>query len=108
LGVFILIYDPRTQIVFYRNDDGVPLGPANGLVRQRQPKGDYDLQIRFNKYGFRDDQDLSDASTNDLFVVGDSVSFGWGVDISNRFSNLLADRSGLTVYNISVPTDIAG
>jgi DNA-binding protein len=103
-------YNPRgiDQIVFHFNKDGVPLGPENQTIRQRSPQGDYDLKVSFNRFGFRDTKDLTTATPTDWFVVGDSFALGWGVEETNRFSNLLEKKAPFRVFNICNPTDIAG
>ena len=103
-------YNPQGphQIVFHVDKDGVPLGPENQTIRQRSPQGDYDLMLSFNRLGFRDSQDLSSATSTDWFAVGDSMGFGWGVPETNRFSNVLENLAKIRVFNICVPTDIAG
>ncbi len=108
--VFFPFYNPQGphQIVFHFNADGVPLGPENLTIRQRSPQGDYDLPVSFNRFGFRDRQELTSATSTDWFVVGDSFGLGWGVEETNRFSNVLAQLVGVRVFNICVPTDIAG
>lgn len=101
-------YRPDRQVAFYHNSKGVPLGPPNVERRVSTPKGDYDLSIRFNSYGFRDEKDFKNAKTDDLFVVGDSFAFGWGVESSSRFSNVLQFLIKRDVYNIAIPTDLEG
>ncbi|HUJ71308.1 MAG TPA: hypothetical protein VLZ30_03635 [Verrucomicrobiae bacterium] len=96
------------QIVFHVNKDGVPLGPENLTVRQRSPQGDYDVQVTFNRFGFRDSKDLSSATSTDWFAVGDSMGLGWGNPVTNRYSDVLERLAKIKVYNICVPTDIAG
>ncbi len=103
-------YNPRgkDQIVFHFNKDGVPLGPENQTIRQRSPQGDYDLQVSFNRFGFRDTKELTTSTPADWFVVGDSFGLGWGQEETNRFSNLLEGKAPFLVFNICNPTDIAG
>ena len=101
-------YHPARQIVFHVNQDGVPLGPKNDTVRQRTPKGDFDLMITFNKYGFSDYKDLKDSMVSDWFVLGDSFGLGWGVEVADRFSDVLDALAPFKVYNISIPTDFIG
>ena len=103
-------YNPRGphQIVFHNNAEGVPLGPENQTIHQWSPQGDYDLQVSFNRFGFRESQDLTSATSADWFVVGDSFGMGWGVGETERFSSLLAGLAKVKVFNICIPTDIAG
>lgn len=103
-------YNPRGphQIVFRFNAEGVPLGPPNQTIRQRSTQGDYDLPVTFNRHGFRDAKDFTTAHGEDWFAVGDSFGLGWGVPETNRFSNVLEQLAGQPVFNICIPTDIAG
>ncbi|NTV29674.1 MAG: hypothetical protein HGA80_06310, partial [Candidatus Omnitrophica bacterium] len=101
-------YDPARQVSFHLNPDGVTLGMPGDIIRQRTPKGDYDLFSRFNRYGFRDDKDLAQSVQGDIFVLGDSFSFGWGVADGQRYSDRLEQLLGRPVFNISIPSDIRG
>lgn len=109
IRVFLPHYDPRRQIAFQMLGayDDAAIGPRNGSIRQRTPKGDYDLTVHFNAYGFRDEQDLALSTTNDFLAVGDSFTMGWGVESHERFSNQITDRTGLKIYNIGIPGDLA-
>jgi hypothetical protein len=111
LGVRLIFpqFDPSGQIQFIPSVQGIPpMGPPNGHFRQRKNTGDYDVQIQFNKYGFRDQKDLTQSTANDLFVVGDSFAFGWGVEQHDRFSDRLERELNRKVFNISVPTNLIG
>jgi len=73
-----------------------PLGPSvtNSYIRATQKE--YDIEMRYNAYGFRDSQDgftprKSDKEVRILFV-GDSFTEGVGVKVESRFSNLLFGR----------------
>ena len=69
---------------------------------------DFDIIVSFNKYGLRDEKDLAQSNANDLLVVGDSFTFGFGVEVADRFSNILEERLGRPVFNVSAPPGIAG
>jgi hypothetical protein len=100
-------YDPAGQISFVL-EDGFPLGPRNFSGRLWRNTGDYDVAVHINADGFRDKKDLGDSSDEDLFVVGDSFSFGWGVEEEDRYSNRVGILFGRPVYNIAIPTDLEG
>lgn len=100
-------YDPAGQIDFVLAD-GFPLGPPGFVGRLWRNTGDYDVEVRINADGFRDRKDLRDSAAEDIFVVGDSFSFGWGVEESERYSNRLETLFGLPVYSIAIPTDFDG
>jgi hypothetical protein len=106
--VFLPHYNPRNQIVIHRNADGVVLGIPNLRTTQGVPKGDFLMEVAFNRHGFRDRKDFVEARPEDLFSVGDSFSIGWGVAEQERFSNLLEKSLGRPIYNVAIPEDIRG
>jgi hypothetical protein len=101
-------YSPCGNVVFRMTPEGVPLAIPNFSGRQWKTTGDYDVRVMINHYGFRDSKDLKTSRKDDIFVVGDSFSFGWGVEEDQRFSNRLEALLGVPVFNISIPTDIRG
>lgn len=105
---FLPHYDPRRQILFTTLPDyeDTAIGPPGDSIRQRTPKGDYDLTIPFNRHGFRDELDLADSTTNDWFAVGDSFTFGWGIPSEKRYSDQLASLLGVRIFNIANPGDL--
>src|SRR5262249_7665883 len=89
--------------------DGTPIGPRGAVLRQTKNTGDYDVEVRFNDLGFRDEKLLATATNAALFVVGDSFAFGWGVSAKDRFSERLEVILNRQVFNIAVPgTDLNG
>jgi len=105
---FLPYCNPNTQIPFFMSDEGVVLGQRSTTSRQRTPKGDFDITVSFNRHGFRDAKDYTQAASNDVFVVGDSFSIGWGVEEKERFSNLLEQKLTKPIFNIAIPEDIRG
>ena len=109
LGVRLLFpaFDPSGHVRFIAGSGTRPtLGPANASLRQVKNSGDYDVNVEFNCHGFRDKKDFLAGRAEDVFVVGDSFSFGWGVEARDRYSNRLADLSNLKVFNISIPGNL--
>ncbi len=100
---FFPAYNPIGRFIVRLDEKGRPFGLKNFKVRQWSSAGDYNVSISLNKYGFRDRKDLTQASSKDYFVVGNSFPFGWGVPEEKRFSNLLEPLLGVGVYNISYP-----
>lgn len=84
------------------------LGEAGKTVTFRHKAGDYDTTATYSAEGLRESRPLSESTTDDLFVVGDSFAFGYGVDEDARFSNRLEEPLGRRVYNISIPEDVEG
>lgn len=108
IRIILPVHDPSGMLEFYHNQDGVPLARENSISRQWRNSGDYDVTVQINQYGFRDTKDLRMSTANDLFVVGDSFSFGYGVEEAERYSSLLETKLAVPIYNISIPTDIDG
>ena len=110
---FLPGFDPKRQIPFRKTANGGALGLPSQTVRQRTPKGDYDLPITFNADGFRDSRDFRQSRPEDWYVLGDSFSFGWGVTEDQRFSNVLdryfqSNGMPVRVFNIAIPENILG
>lgn len=102
-------FDPSGGIDFtYGVNEGLSLGQPNTVVRQHKNSGDYDITVRINARGLRDDRDIGQATADDIVVLGDSVAWGWGVETHDRFSNLLERLTGRRFFNVSAPTDIGG
>ena len=95
-------YDPSGHIRFIDGTATRPLmGPPNTSERQIKNTGDFNVIVRFNKYGLRDDKNLKQSKKGDLFLVGDSFAFGWGVETRNRVSEIIEGLSGRPVFNLS-------
>jgi SGNH hydrolase-like domain, acetyltransferase AlgX len=99
---FFPIYDPSGHVKFVQLADGTLLGPCAAVFRQSKNTGDFDVEVRFNDWGLRDEKPLTAAKEEDLFVVGDSFAFGWGVNSRDRFSNRLQTILNRPVFNISI------
>jgi hypothetical protein len=96
------------MIAFYMAEEGFPLGKKDSSGRQWMKAGDFDVSVHFNQYGLRDTKNLRHSTQNDIFVVGDSFSFGHGVEEHERYSNILEDFLKSPVYNIGIPTNFDG
>ncbi len=102
-------FDPSGQFDFtYRVGDRLVLVAPNTVARQRKNTGDFDVSVRINGRGLRDDKDVAGATPADIVVVGDSFAWGWGVEAEQRFSDQLQTTTGRRVFNVSTPTDIEG
>ena len=106
---FLPQYDPSGHLSFTSTADGVPVAYNKGFSRQIKNTGDYNVSININNIGLRESKQLSAATKTDIIVVGDSFSFGWGVEEHERYSNrldaMLIDQN---VFNISIPTNFDG
>ena len=85
-------FNPGAQLAFQVMPGHFALGPSLRTERHATPKGEFDVEVKFNQYGFRDVKDLRDATDGDWFVVGDSFTLGWGVDEDWRYSNVLEQK----------------
>lgn len=108
IRVLLPRYSPAYIVRYYVQDSGLVLGAKSSILRHRVNWGGFDVEVRFNEFGLRDTRDFSDATARDYFVVGDSFSFGHGVEENERYSNQLDLLLAEDVYNISIPTDIVG
>ncbi len=105
LRLLIPAFDPSGQIQLVAGNKERPiLGAPNTERRQTKNTGDYDVKVRFNRYGLRDSKDLAGSDDTAWFVVGDSFSFGWGVEETARYSDVLARILGQPIYNIAIPS----
>ena len=84
------------------------LGAPDSTARQRKNTGDFDVAVRINRHGLRDDLDVATAGPDDLLVLGDSVAWGWGVEAADRFADRLRPLTGRRVFNVATPTDLKG
>ena len=73
-----------------------------------QNNGDFRVRLSINGFGLRDPAPVQDADGR-LWVVGDSMTFGWGVEREEMYSTRLAWLSGVPTYNVASPgTDVCG
>ena len=68
---------PSGRLTVHQLPDGTQIGPPGTVLRQ--VTDEYDVEAHFNEWGFRDEKDLTTATQEALYVVGDSFAFGWGV-----------------------------
>lgn len=102
-------YNPAGHITFFADPvTGVLLGKPNSKTRQIKNSGDYDVAVVFNRHGLRDRRDIAAGKSHDLYVVGDSFAFGWGVERDERFSNRLEQLTRRHVYNIATTANLDG
>lgn len=109
LSKYLPYFNPAFAVSCFRNNEGVPLlWPRPSEQRQSNAFGEYDVAVSINKFGLRDKKEINSSNINDIFVVGDSFTFGHGVEEDERFSNILESISGIKVYNLGIPgTDLA-
>lgn len=102
-------FDPSGHVRFIKDErSGLNLGRPRSVQRQIMNAGDYDVSIHFNRYGLRDKRDITKGTAEDYYVVGDSFTFGWGVEENQRFSSQLEVLTGRRTYNLATPADFDG
>lgn len=73
-----------------------------------QNNGDFRARIRINAFGLRETKPV-EAAAGTIWIVGDSMTFGWGVDAEEMYSTQVAGLSGKPTYNVASPgTDVCG
>jgi hypothetical protein len=78
----------------------------NGFFAQND--GDFRVRIRINQAGLRNAAPVTRADRR-IWVVGDSLSFGWGVARERSFTAILAREAGQGTYNVASPgSDVCG
>lgn len=73
-----------------------------------QNNGDFRVHIKINEFGLRNRESVKN-SDNRLWVVGDSMTFGWGVEEDEMYSSIIEKTLNDKTYNIASPgTNICG
>ncbi|MGQ0584367.1 MAG: GDSL-type esterase/lipase family protein [Reyranella sp.] len=106
--VFFPAFDPSGRFGLRHPLGSLTVGTPGTSTRQVKNTGDYDVAVRLNRHGLRDDKDIAGATSGDLVFVGDSFTWGWGVEAAERFSDRVQALTGRRVFNLATPTDIAG
>lgn len=101
-------FDPSGRFEFDSQMGTLMLGRPGSQGRQAKNTGDFDVSVRINRHGLRDSKDVSQAGPGDIVFVGDSFTWGWGVEEKERFSDLVEAWTSVRTFNVSTPTDIAG
>lgn len=101
-------FDPSGRFEFSYPIGSLTLGKPGTEARQIKNTGDYDVSVNINSHGLRDANDVATAGSDDILVVGESFTWGWGVEAQDRFSDRLQILTGRRTFNLSTPTDIDG
>lgn len=73
-----------------------------------QNNGDFRVRLQLNDAGHRNTEPVATANGK-IWTIGDSMTFGWGVEQSEMYSEVLEHRLGQPVYNLASPgADICG
>ena len=91
--------------------------PGHGTVTTGRPgfdghfaqnNGDFRVRIRINDFGLRNPEPVDKAGGR-VWVVGDSMAFGWGVEQDEMYSSVIGKALGVLAYNVASPgTDVCG
>ena len=73
-----------------------------------QNNGDFRHALRINEDGLRNSEPASSANGR-FWMLGDSMTFGWGVERSETFTALVGEKISEGTYNIGGPgNDVCG
>jgi hypothetical protein len=73
-----------------------------------QNNGDFRHHIRINEFALRNDEPVK-AANGRIWILGDSMTFGWGVETKDRYGEKLAAALGRPTYNVAAPgADVCG
>ena len=73
-----------------------------------QNNGDFRVRFHMNELGHRNPEPAA-AANGQIWAIGDSMTFGWGVERAEMYSEVLEKRLSIPVYNLASPgTDICG
>ena len=86
----------------------VVIGRAGFDGHFSQNNGDFRVSIQVNEFGLRNPEPVETANKR-VWIVGDSMTFGWGVERDEMYSSRIAKYSGIATYNVGAPgADICG
>jgi len=109
LPIFFEEYKTTPKVKYYNIENGARIGIKNSKAVQYNTAGEFHVELSFNDHGFRDKKDLRNSKDEDIFVAGDSMAMGHGVEEDKRFSNVLQKMLiKKNVYNIAIPSNIVG
>lgn len=73
-----------------------------------QNNGDFRHALRINGFGLRNNEPVERANGR-VWMLGDSMTFGWGVEHRDSFTGIVASRHGIDTYNVGSPgNDVCG
>ena len=91
--------------------------PGHGVVTTGRPgfdgyfsqnNGDFRVRISINDFGLRNPEPVGTADGS-VWVIGDSMTFGWGVEREEMYSEIIESELAVDSYNMASPgTDVCG
>ncbi len=82
---------PQLELDIYRKDDDGLLLLRPGVAR-RHVAPQWDVEVRINHAGWRDDEAGPEPGDHVVLGLGDSQAFGWGVYLPHTFYALAEER----------------
>ena len=101
-GLSCSIVDKNNDAPFFVSDEGYHYMKSNYSGRFKCLT--FDTTIKTNSYGFRDKE--FNITENGIILLGDSVTFGYGVEQDETFAQILENylsSKGSDVYNLGIP-----
>lgn len=80
----------------------VNIGAPGFVGRFAQNNGDFDVALNINAFGQRNAEPV-EAANGRLWAIGDSMTFGWGVEVDQAFGAVLGKLLGQPAYNMASP-----
>ena len=82
------------------------IGIPNLKMEHKSLGNEFNINLEFNKIGFRDHNNLKESSKEDYVILGDSYAFGYGVEEEDRFGEVLEKTllDSLECFNLGIPS----
>lgn len=93
---------PQLELDIYAKAEDGELALRPDLTR-RHVTPLWDVQIRLNDAGMRDDAPAPAAGATVWLGLGDSQAFGWGVEQEESFYSRIGERFGVRLVNAATP-----
>ena len=86
----------------------VAVGKASFDGHFAQNNGDFRAHIKINDFGLRNDDPIK-AADQRVWIIGDSMAFGWGVEANEMYSSVIGELIDTPTYNVASPgTNVCG
>jgi hypothetical protein len=96
------------RLITTPNGTSVTTGKPNFDGYFAQNNGDFRVRIRINAFGLRNAAAVGESGGR-IWIVGDSMAFGWGVESGDMYSSVIGRAIGLPTYNVASPgTNVCG
>jgi len=78
------------------------LGLKNSIGRQWDKMGEFNVEVRFNDLGLRDDKDVRTSQRRDIVLLGDSFMVGHGIEASMRCGDIAEVLAAKRIFNAAI------